>query len=118
MSKPALFTDRLFARKVGVDGFGNRYFEARRVTPIYGRKRRFVALAKGSSEATLVPPEWHCWLHYMTETPPERPAYGWVKPHIPNRTGTPQAYRPQGHDYLQGGRTRQGGDYEAWTPGS
>jgi NADH:ubiquinone oxidoreductase subunit len=38
--------------------------------------------------------------------------------HQPNLTGTPQAYRPAGHDYAGGRRNRTTGDYEAWTPGS
>ncbi|MBY0337178.1 MAG: NADH:ubiquinone oxidoreductase subunit NDUFA12 [Acetobacteraceae bacterium] len=118
MSRIALFTARLTARKVGQDALGNTYFESRRVVPVYGRARRFVVLAKGSSEATLVPPEWHAWLHHTTASLPERPSYPWLKPHQPNATGTALAWRPKGHDYRRGGRNASAGDYEAWTPGS
>ena len=66
-----------------------------------------------------MPPEWHAWLHYTTDEPltdmPRRP---WQKPHLPNLTGTPNAYRPPGHDYSGGNRQRTTGDYDAWTPES
>jgi NADH:ubiquinone oxidoreductase subunit len=31
-------------------------------------------------------------------------------------TGTPDGYRPAGHDYEGGIRARAAADYEAWTP--
>ena len=40
----------------------------------------------------------------------------WQKPHQPNPTGTPEAYRPKGHEYLGGKRARATGDYRPWTP--
>src|SRR3546814_3251531 len=68
----------------------------------------------GLAEASKVPPEWHGWLHHLTDTPPEAtaPRYAWQKEHMPNLTGTRYAYRPPGH-VLQGGkRERATGDYE------
>ena len=44
-------------RKVGEDGFGNRYFQTK------DGKRRWVIYA-GTVEASRVPPEWHGWLHH------------------------------------------------------
>ena len=110
-----LFT-LLFGRLVGRDAFGNRYYEERR--PRRGlRQRRWVAYGR-AVEASMVPPEWHAWLHYTTEAPlsdmPRRP---WQLPHRPNMTGTPQSYRPRGHDYMGGRRVTTTGDYEAWAPG-
>jgi NADH:ubiquinone oxidoreductase subunit len=111
-----LFT-RLKGRRIGVDGLGNVYYEERRARPGY-RVRRWVAYA-GAPEASLVPPEWHAWLHYTTDAPiVERARRPWEKPHQPNATGTPASYRPPGHDYRGGTRPRATGDYEAWTPGS
>ena len=73
----------------------------------------------GAVEASRVPPEWHAWLHYTTDAPLlERARYPWEKPHQANATGTPESYRPPGHDYQGGKRARATGDYEAWTPGS
>ena len=108
----------LSGRKVGTDRFGNVYYEGRRNQPIYNRPRRWVLFAR-AKEATLVPPEWHVWLHHTAAAPlPEQKRYAWQLEHQPNLTGTPHAYRPLGHDYVGGTRRTTGGDYEAWTPGS
>ncbi len=115
MSTLALFLARLSARKIGADGRGNVYYESRRVMPVYGRKRRYVALARGQ-DSSNVPPEWHAWLHHTTDEVVPRPDYPWLRPHQPNMTGTALAYRPRGHDYAGGQRRVTGGDYEAWTP--
>jgi NADH:ubiquinone oxidoreductase subunit len=111
-----LFT-RLRGRRVGADQLGNVYYDEKRPRPGY-RSRRWVIYA-GAPEASLVPPEWHAWLHYTTETPlVEQARHPWEKPHQPNLTGTPAGYRPAGHDYQGGLRARATGDYEAWTPGN
>jgi NADH:ubiquinone oxidoreductase subunit len=109
---------RLSGRQVGTDRFGNTYFESRADWRAYGRKRRWVVYA-GVAEATSVPPEWHAWLHHTTPEPlPEGKRHPWQVEHRPNPTGTPLAYRPNGHDYAGGKRRETAGDYEAWTPGS
>jgi NADH:ubiquinone oxidoreductase subunit len=111
-----LFT-RLNGRQVGTDGAGNIYYEDRKIRPGL-RTRRWVAYA-GEVDASMVPPEWHAWLHYTTDAPlPDTGRRPWQKPHLPNATGTPLSYRPPGHDYQGGQRARATGDYEAWTPGS
>jgi NADH:ubiquinone oxidoreductase subunit len=72
----------------------------------------------GRPEASSVPPEWHAWLHYLTDAPlPAEARRAWQKPHQPNPTGTAASYRPPGHDYAGGKRAAATGDYEAWTPG-
>jgi NADH:ubiquinone oxidoreductase subunit len=48
--------------------------------------------------------------------PESRPRYPWEKPHQPNMTGTPQAYRPAGSILRGGMRAPSTGDYEPWTP--
>lgn len=106
-----LFTLRK-GRFVGEDGLGNRYYRERN-----GRRRWVVY--KDMSEASLVPPEWHGWLHYTVDTPPTETSYKpheWQKPHCPNLTGTPGAYRPQGSTLATGHRPPATGDYEAWKP--
>lgn len=118
MSALQRFFSSLTGRQVGADRFGNLYFEARKVQPIYNRPRRWVIFARGK-EPTTVPPEWHAWLHHTVAAPlPEQKRYPWQQEHLPNLTGTPYAYRPAGHDYTGGTRRVTGGDYEAWTPGS
>jgi NADH:ubiquinone oxidoreductase subunit len=118
---PMSLTTRLFTyfrgRPVGRDAVGNRYFEEKRQRP--GLRQRRWVMYPGVVEASTVPPEWHAWLHYTTDTPlPDLVRKAWQKPHEPNLTGTPQGYRPPGSDYLGGERPPATGDYESWTPGS
>lgn len=107
----------LFGEYVGTDAFGNRYFRDRR-TRGQKRERRWV-LYNGEVEASRVPPEWHAWLHRIVVDPPkaeELKARPWQKPHLPNLTGSDQAYRPPGHTLKGGQRARGTGDYEPWIP--
>jgi len=102
--------------KVGQDEFGNTYYQG---GVFDGRPRRWV-IYKGYSEASDIPPGWHGWMHHRTDTPPTDEKYTpreWQKPHQPNLTGTPKAYRPQGSVLRTGERPRVTGDYDAWTPG-
>ena len=103
---------------VGEDGFGNRYYRAGPSAGRWGREERWVVYA-GDEEASLVPPEWHGWLHHRVAEPPTEKApvsRPWLKPHLPNRTGTEEAYRPPGHTLEGAHRARATGDYEAWSP--
>ena len=105
-------------RLVGTDGFGNSYYEQIRGIGPAGVPRRWVTY-KQHSEATLVPPEWHGWLHYTVDTPPTKQDYEpheWELPHKPNMSGTPEAYRPQGSILSTDDRPRVTGDYQAWKP--
>ncbi len=111
-----LFT-ALHGHLVGEDADGNRYYTEKRVRA--GQRQRRWVIFRGVPEASKVPAEWHGWLHYTTEEPiPVAAIPRWVKPHLPNMTGTPEGYRPPGHDYRGGRRPSTVGDYEAWTPGS
>lgn len=117
---PRVFTNWVTARKgekVGEDATGNVYYKERR-KPETRPARRWVVY-KGKSEASTVPPEWHSWLHYTTDEVPseENPLRrSWQKPHIPNRTGTAEAYRPPGSLAVGGARAPATGDYEPWVP--
>ena len=107
----ALFTSRK-GEKVGDDDQGNVYYRER------GGDRRWV-IYNGEIEATRIPPEWHAWLHGLTDAPPSEkplPTQVWEKPHHPNLTGTAAAYHPPGSLLSEGSRSRAVGDYEPWTP--
>lgn len=111
-----LFT-MLRGRKIGADEHGNIYYEDKRT--LRGRRSRRWVIYAGEAEATKVPPEWDAWLRRTTDAPiPITARKPWQKPPIENATGTPESYRPPGHDYRGGTRARATGDYEAWTPGS
>lgn len=110
-----LFT-RWRGESVGNDAQGNRYFRER-VTPAGEPQRRWV-LYSGDVEASKVPAEWHAWLHHTTDSLPDpgRKRHTWEQPHLANRTGTADAWRPQGAISMGGKRPRGTGDYEAWQP--
>jgi len=102
---------------VGTDEFGNRYF-TEKAAPKASRRRKRWVLYKGIVDASVVPPEWHAWLHYTVDEPLLRDTKDkpWLKPHQANLSGTNQAYLPPGHDQRGGVRERAPGDYEPWTP--
>ena len=104
---------------VGEDEFGNKYYEAKDNSDSYdGRKRRWVVY-NGYAEASRVPPDWSGWLHHTFDVAPSVEPMNrraWEKPHLPNLTGTLQAYRPRGSLARGGERASATGDYEAWTP--
>lgn len=97
---------------VGEDVLGNVYYRTK------DGRRRWV-LYKNLAEASLVPPEWHGWLHHTVKEPPtvDPPVVkAWEREHQPNLTGTPFAYRPPGSLLASGQRAPATGDYEAWKP--
>jgi len=113
-----LFSATTKSKRIGTDGYGNAYFEAP-PRKGYKRPRRWV-MYESEPEASKVPPEWHGWLHYQTDSVPEdaegtyrRP---WQKPPEENMTGTNHAYRPTGHLLAGDQRPKATGDYEPWTP--
>ena len=111
-----------FGELVGQDEQGNRYYRTAggKIDPTLGFERRWV-IYNGYAEASRVPPSWHGWIHHTVDTPPTADAYTpreWEKPHQPNMTGTPGAYRPSGSTLASGRRPKATGDYQAWTPGN
>lgn len=112
------FTVGKRGRLVGTDEQGNRYYESRDTVSYDGRRRRWV-IYDGYAEASKVSPDWHGWLHYTFDEPPTSaplPRRAWEKDHLPNLTGTPMAWRPQGSLLAEGERPAATGDYEAWKP--
>jgi NADH:ubiquinone oxidoreductase subunit len=104
-------------KQVGQDSAGNVYYRGK---PRGGTKheRRWV-MYKDKPEASTVPAEWHGWLHHQTDTVPQETnplRKPWQKPHLPNQTGTDQAYLPPGHALKGGQRDSATGDYTAWQP--
>lgn len=104
---------------VGSDETGNRYYKSKAMTGPNGRQRRMVIYTGGYAEASTIPSGWHGWMHYRTDVAPSEETYvarAWEKPHEPNLTGTPLAYRPDGSLLAKGERPRVTGDYDAWSP--
>ena len=113
------WTIRRMGGYVGQDEAGNKYSEAKTNKESFdGRKRRWVVF-NGYAEASKVSPDWHGWLHHTFEEPPtveplKRRA--WEKDHLPNLTGTVEAWRPSGSLARTGERPPATGDYQAWRP--
>ncbi|WP_370930962.1 NADH:ubiquinone oxidoreductase subunit NDUFA12 [Bartonella sp. DGB1] len=98
---------------VGVDEFGNKYYQGSK--NIDGRPKRWVIYCC-LSEASLVPPGWHGWLHYRVDIAPSEEVYqpyDWQKPHVPNLTSTLLAYRPNG---VTGKAVSEDKSYQPWIP--
>lgn len=98
---------------VGADENGNRYYLDRK------RKsdKRWVVYA-GEVEASCVPPGWRAWLHHTVDEIPTEQDYmprPWEKPHLPNQTGTANAYVPKG-SLLHNRKRRKERAYQAWRP--
>ena len=78
---------------VGTDKFDNRYYRGKSRNR-YNRERRWVVY-KGRPEASKVPPEWHAWLHHISDEPLDNnDRHDWQQEHVPNLTGTRAAYHP------------------------
>jgi NADH:ubiquinone oxidoreductase subunit len=107
----------MYGKKMGEDHLGNVYYRGK---PRRGQKReRRWVMYKDKAEASLVPAQWHGWLHHQTDhLPDESTQYrkDWQKPHLPNMTGTDAAYLPPGHALNPGPRAASTADYTAWEP--
>ncbi|MGH6888700.1 MAG: NADH:ubiquinone oxidoreductase subunit NDUFA12 [Rhizomicrobium sp.] len=107
-----LFSTWWAGRPIGEDTFGNRYYQNRAGT------RRWV-IYNGTVEASRVPPEWHGWLHHTFAEPPtvaQPRVRAWEKEHLPNMTGTDEAYHPPGSLAATGRHAPATGDYQPWVP--
>ncbi|MGI9521496.1 MAG: NADH:ubiquinone oxidoreductase subunit NDUFA12 [Hyphomicrobiaceae bacterium] len=103
---------------VGSDDYGNTYYEQRIGVGPLGTPRRWV-IYKDLSEASQIPAEWHGWLHHTFRDPPTKESYharSWEKPHQENKTGSAEAYLPDGSILTPAERPRATGDYSAWRP--
>lgn len=114
------------AEPVGADELGNRYYRSR-ISPDHlarhteGQKERRWVIYKDQSEASLVPSLWHGWLHHQSDELPtqqNRVRFDWQLPHLPNQTGTPEAYHPPGSIIGRNQRPATQDSYEAWKPES
>ncbi len=100
----------------GKDIRGNRYYELM----TRGRVERFVVYAK-LCDASNVTPDWHGWLHFMTDLYPENELFdhwSWQKMPLPNLTGTVFAYHSKENVRLKMEKRETLGGYVPWQPKS
>ncbi|KAL0720025.1 hypothetical protein Bca4012_069349 [Brassica carinata] len=103
------------ATLVGVDKFGNKYYQKLGDTQ-YGRHRWVEYASKDRYNASQVPAEWHGWLHFITDhTGDEKPKRYGIE-HKENFSGEGDAYiyHSKGHTLNPGQKnwTR----YQPWVP--
>ncbi|XP_022996140.1 probable NADH dehydrogenase [ubiquinone] 1 alpha subcomplex subunit 12 [Cucurbita maxima] len=111
---------KIGATLVGVDKFGNKYYQKLDEETQYGRHRWVEYAEKGRYNASQVPPEWHGWLHYITDhtgdellmLKPSR--YGIEHKENFSGEGEELIYHSKGHALNPGQRdwTR----YQSWQP--
>ena len=97
-----LFTGKL----VGKDGFGNKYYSN-------SKEKRWV-IYKNKVESSKIPPEWHLWIHFLTNNKPPSNSikFMWQKKHEENLTGTAKARKPEGSLTFDSKKNMK--KYETW----
>tara|TARA_B100000029_G_C17339757_1_gene874841 strand:+ start:134 stop:487 length:354 start_codon:yes stop_codon:yes gene_type:complete len=106
-----------FGKFVGKDSFGNKYYSNSNNYNNYNCKR-WVIFSK-EIEASNIPPHWHAWLHKTVDEPPinYKKKYDWEKDHLPNLTGTSEAYFPESHPLSKSKtKVKEIKNYEKWKP--
>lgn len=82
-----------------------------------GRHRWVEYANRQNYNLTSVPPEWHGWLHHITDHCPANHKFLEAPFKIPaevTKTGTPENYQPKG-SWSQGTARRNWKKYTAWT---
>eukprot|EP00160_Parvularia_atlantis_P017504 Unigene6040_Nuclearia_a/m.18514 Unigene6040_Nuclearia_a/g.18514 ORF Unigene6040_Nuclearia_a/g.18514 Unigene6040_Nuclearia_a/m.18514 type:complete len:131 (-) Unigene6040_Nuclearia_a:193-585(-) len=80
---------------VGVDKFGNKYYE--NLKEDFGRERWIEFGNEKGADASQVPPEWHMWLHAINDANPTNTKLvrrHWEAEYTDNLTATDKAYVP------------------------
>ena len=91
---------------VGSDEFGNKYYS--------NSKGKRWLIYKNKVESSKIPPEWHLWMHFLTQKKPSESInkFTWQKKHEENLTGTIKAYKPEGS--LRSDSKKNMKKYETW----
>lgn len=82
---------------IGTDKYGNRYYQNKMY--FYGRNRwvEYADHVNMDYDGSQIPAEWHRWMHYITDDPPNKVVpvhHKWMIDHKENLSGTSQAYMP------------------------
>ena len=93
-------------KKIGSDEFGNKYY--------FNSKGKRWVIYKNSVESSKIPPEWHRWIHFITNDKPSDniKKFKWQKKHEENLTGSIKAYKPEGS--LANKSKKNMKKYETW----
>ena len=96
----------LTGKLVGSDEFSNKYYTN-------SKGNRWV-IYNDEVESTKIPPEWHLWIHFLTNIKPSTNInrFEWQKQHVENLTGTERAFKPEGS--LNSDKRKDMKKYESW----
>ena len=118
MKNISLFLYTIFRGNfVGKDQDGNKYYKSN-ISHGIKKEKRWV-LYKGENDPTNIDPNWHAWLHHITENIPnakKKKGHFWQKKISPNYTGTEKAYFPTGHILNKEKKIKKIKRYESWSP--
>ncbi len=110
---------KIFCSLIGIDEFGNKYYEQHLFIKKNQNRKRYVRYSSNFPEATSISNLWFNWLHYRCNNIPSAQkliAYEWEESNSPNLTGTPNAYYPSGHILGDGVQQPIEANYQAWKP--
>lgn len=99
---------------VGQDLQGNSYYKS---NDDVKTQRRWV-IYNGVIEASRIPPEWHLWIHRITDIPPSEMNIlekSFEKPHQENLTASPLGYAPV-NSLIHKNIKKSVPNYTPWSP--
>ena len=79
-----------------------------------GSRTSPIPVINNEVEASKIPPEWHSWIHFVTNQIPDinMPKFSWQKKYVENLTGTSWAHKPDGSLRLNTRKNMK--KYEVW----
>jgi len=88
---------------IGIDKFGNKYFQAIDYKWLPNSRNRWVEYSAWDFDASQIPPEWHGWIHHSTDLTGDQVLknfqHKWSGKHFQNLTATPSKYTPTNYLY-------------------
>ncbi|KAL2652418.1 hypothetical protein R1flu_020546 [Riccia fluitans] len=109
---------RFDGQLIGTDDFGNEYYE--KTTGVQHGRHRWVVYKDRTYNASSIPPEWHGWLHHITDRTAEQ--LEGLKPrrygieHTRNRTGEGEQYIYHAKGHALNPNKRDWKRYQEWIP--
>ncbi|KAI8824932.1 NADH ubiquinone oxidoreductase subunit NDUFA12-domain-containing protein [Fimicolochytrium jonesii] len=105
-----LFSDQpRVGTHAGTDEYGNNYYYNPKDIVL---RDRWIEYGRWNSDPSQIPPEWHQWIHHITDDIPTAqtvPKPFFTGKHLENLTGSRGAYKPYSTTVPK---------FTSWTPGT
>ena len=109
-----LLITKLFGKKAGEDHLGNKYF----YRLVKNNKEKRWVIYKGEPDGSSVPSHWQAWLtRTVNSIPINKKKYKWQKKHVPNLTGSQDAYNSL-ENIFDNNLKKKHTAYSSWNPNS